>query len=77
MAQKPIASHSTPKRLWTDPEVTEYGRLAKGTLAQWRYLGRFTNELPYRKVGRSIRYQEDDVLAFFESCKVGVLKNDL
>ena len=38
-----------------------------GTLAQWRYLGRFTDELPWIKIGRNVRYRESDVLAFISN----------
>ncbi|AHN73052.1 hypothetical protein DA70_00215 [Pandoraea pnomenusa] len=45
--------------------------LSPKTPAQWRHLGKFTNELPYYKFGRSVRYRREDVDAFIEKMRVG------
>ena len=39
--------------------------------AQWRHLGKFTDELPFYKFGRCVRYRSDDVEAFIEKMRVG------
>lgn len=41
------------------------------TPAQWRHLGKFTEELPYHKFGRSVRYRREDVEAFIAKARVG------
>ncbi|MCI3206353.1 DNA-binding protein [Pandoraea capi] len=45
--------------------------LSPKTPAQWRYLGKFTDELPYYKFGRSVRYRREDVDAFIAKMRVG------
>ncbi|VVE56151.1 helix-turn-helix domain-containing protein [Pandoraea anhela] len=45
--------------------------LSPKTPAQWRYLGKFSEELPYYKFGRSVRYRREDVDAFIEKMRVG------
>lgn len=37
----------------------------EGTLSVWRSTGRYN--LPYIKIGRKVRYREEDVLDFIES----------
>jgi hypothetical protein len=44
--------------------------------AQWRYLGKFKLELPYYKIGRTVRYRRGDVASFVQHCKVGVNLTD-
>ena len=41
------------------------------TLAQWRYLRKFTETLPHYKVGRRVLYRRVDLAAFLETCRVG------
>lgn len=41
------------------------------TPAQWRHLGKFTDELPFYKFGRCVRYRREDVDAFIEKSRVG------
>ncbi|AJY65911.1 helix-turn-helix domain-containing protein [Burkholderia glumae] len=41
------------------------------TPAQWRHLGKFTEELPFYKFGRCVRYRREDVEAFIEKSRVG------
>lgn len=44
------------------------------TPAQWRHLGKFTDELPFYKFGRCVRYRREDVDAFIEKMRVGGVK---
>lgn len=41
------------------------------TLAQWRYLRKFADSLPYYKIGRKVLYRRRDLFAFLASCRVG------
>jgi excisionase family DNA binding protein len=49
-------------KLLTTQQAAELLTVSAHTLAVWRCVQRY--ELPYIKVGRSIRYREEDVLAF-------------
>lgn len=51
----------------TETEVSELTGFALSTLRNDRFHRR---KLPYIKVGKSVRYDRDDVIAFMESCKV-------
>ena len=44
------------------------------TLAQWRYLRKFTDRLPHYKVGRKVFYRRSDLIAFLNTCRVGGLQ---
>jgi hypothetical protein len=41
------------------------------TPAQWRFTGKFSQELPFYKFGRCVRYARKDVDAFIEKMRVG------
>jgi excisionase family DNA binding protein len=56
-----------PKLLTTD-EAAEFLGVSAGTLAVWRCLARY--RLPFVKIGRSVRYDETDLVAWMESRKV-------
>jgi excisionase family DNA binding protein len=56
-----------PKLLTTD-EAAEFLGVSAGTLAVWRCLARY--RLPFVKIGRNVRYDENDLLAWMESRKV-------
>lgn len=45
--------------------------ISEKTPAQWRHLGKFTDELPFYKFGRCVRYRREDVDAFIEKSRVG------
>ena len=51
-------------------EAAEILGLSVDTLNLWRCQGRYAAELPYLKVGRFIKYDEQDVLRFLQSCRV-------
>ena len=59
---------SVRPRLLTTEEAAEYLGCSPGTLAVWRCLARYP--LPYVKIGRRVRYDEADLLAWMESRKV-------
>ena len=48
-------------------EVAEILGVKPQTLEVWRHTKRYA--LPYRKIGRMVRYKEEDVLAFIEAQK--------
>jgi DNA-binding transcriptional MerR regulator len=52
----------TIDRLWTPKEVSEYLRVPKATLYQWRYLGIGPKA---GRVGRHLRYDPKDVITWF------------
>jgi len=54
-------------RYLTEKEVAEMTGLSLSTLRNSRFQGR---GLPYIKIGRSVRYSLDDVVAYMESRKV-------
>lgn len=67
MSLKIMPPPAAPPRLIDSVLVSKLLDMDAGTLAQWRYLGRFTDELPWIKIGRNVRYRESDVLAFISN----------
>lgn len=55
------------EQLLSPQEVSEITGLSPGTLALWRSTGRV--DLPYCKLGRSVRYRRDDLEAFLENSR--------
>lgn len=53
-----------PKLLTTD-EAAKFLQVSAGTLAVWRCVARY--RLPFVKIGRNIRYKENDLVAWIES----------
>jgi predicted DNA-binding transcriptional regulator AlpA len=51
-------------RLWTAEETAAYLQVPKATLYQWRYLGIGPKA---GRVGRHLRYDPEDVKAWFRS----------
>lgn len=51
----------------TEKQVSEMTGLALPTLRNDRFLGR---RLPYIKIGKAVRYNEADVIAFMEAHKI-------
>lgn len=45
--------------------------ISEKTPAQWRFTGKFTEELPFYKFGRCVRYRREDVEAFIEKSRIG------
>ena len=64
--------HTLPRRqllqLLTPEAAAEFLGMSVGTLAVWRCTKRY--DLAYIKVGRTVKYNMDDLLAFLESRKV-------
>lgn len=54
-----------------DRELSARLGLSPKTPAQWRHLGKFTEELPFYKFGRCVRYRREDVEAFIEKSRIG------
>lgn len=54
--------------LLTDQEVAERLKVHVQTLRNWRFTGK--GGLPYIKVGRSIRYLDEDVDSFIASRRI-------
>ena len=61
-------SISTNRKYLNDREVEELTGIARSTLAKARCLG--TLNLPFLRIGRSIRYSAQDVINFMNSHKV-------
>ena len=59
------------QEFWDDRELSARLGLSPKTPAQWRHLGKFTEELPFYKFGRCVRYRREDVEAFIEKNRVG------
>jgi hypothetical protein len=53
-------------------EAADFLGLAKQTLANWRSAGPppHTPPLPFVKVGRAVKYDQADLLAFVEAARV-------
>jgi excisionase family DNA binding protein len=64
----PISNPLNPTDLLTEAEAAEFLGLEPKTLAIWRSTKRYP--LPYIKVGRLVRYQRSDLLAFLESRRI-------
>jgi len=62
-AQHPTAA--LLDRLMSPKEVATWLEVEVGTLATWRWHGRYT--LPYIKIGRLIRYRRSDVEGFLNA----------
>jgi predicted DNA-binding transcriptional regulator AlpA len=57
------------KQYITEEKVSDITGIALSTLRNDRL---YKRKIPYIKVGRSVRYDNDDVIAFMESCKIKV-----
>lgn len=59
--------HLLPEPLWTDKEFAAVAKISPSTPAQWRYTGKFKEELPFIKIGRSVRIDPDVARAFLKN----------
>ena len=57
------------KQYITEEKVSDITGIALSTLRNDRL---YKRKIPYIKVGRSVRYDHDDVIKFMESCKIRV-----
>jgi excisionase family DNA binding protein len=55
------------KQYLTEEKVSDITGIALSTLRNDRL---YKRKIPYIKVGRSVRYDKDDVIKFMESCKI-------
>lgn len=55
--------------LFSDDQAADYLSVKKHTLAVWRTTGRYN--LPFVKIGRSVRYRKSDLDAFVDRRTVG------
>lgn len=63
--KSPIDLASLPRtHLLNDSETASALGLSAATLSVWRCVGRY--DLPYRKIGRNVRYSVGDILDFLE-----------
>lgn len=65
--ERTSAPEREPPRYLTEKEVAAMTGLSLSNLRNSRFLGR---GLPYVKIGRSVRYNLDDVIEYMESRKV-------
>ena len=64
------ASAATPKAiLISRPQAAEYLGIRAQTLAVWATTGRYN--LPFVRIGRSVRYKKSDLDAFIAARTVG------
>ncbi|HDR9021297.1 TPA: helix-turn-helix domain-containing protein [Burkholderia vietnamiensis] len=54
-----------------DRALAELLNISEKTPAQWRFTGKFSEDLPFYKFGRCVRYRREDVEAFIEKSRVG------
>lgn len=67
MAQTPNAASPNPNVLWTEMVTAQYLGVSVEFLQQDRHTKR---RIPFIKIGRSVRYDPADVLAYKERSKV-------
>ena len=67
MTQKSTEGLVVPGKLWSDADLTALLKIHPRTPAQWRYLGKFKKELPYIKIGKTVRYTDEVVAKFLQS----------
>lgn len=63
--------HTTTPKMLTEQDVMNMTGLARGTLAYWRHAG--TGPRSY-KLGRRVRYDEADVLAWIAESKAATAR---
>jgi excisionase family DNA binding protein len=59
---------SVKPRLLTTEQAAEFLGVSAGTLVIWRFHARY--RLPFVKIGRNVRYDENDLREWLESRKV-------
>jgi len=61
-------SGKKPRKLYETPQAADVIGVSPATLTTWRCTKRVS--VPYIKLGGKVLYDETDLLAFLESCKV-------
>jgi len=56
-------------KLLTPEDVSELTGIPETTLAQWRYR---KQGMPYLRIGRLVRYDHADVIAYLQRCRIAV-----
>lgn len=57
------------EKLLNPCEVSELTGIPTATLAQWRYR---KQGMPYLRIGRLVRYDQADVIAWLQRCRIEV-----
>ena len=69
-----VAMGATRPKFMTEKEAANYLSVKPQTLCAWRCTRRYN--LRFVKVGRLVRYREEDLEAFLESRTVGAVQED-
>lgn len=54
-----------------DRALADLLNISEKTPAQWRFTGKFSEDLPFYKFGRCVRYRREDVEAFIAKMRIG------
>ncbi len=65
--ERKIDPKDQPKGTWKEEPAAAYLGMKVSTLRQWRFLSRGPR---YLKIGRSVRYRQEDLDAFLEKSAV-------
>ena len=63
-----LSTEQDPLLSGDEIEKQTQGALKNRTLTYWRCVRRYTSELPYIKVGRSVYYRQSTIESFLEEC---------
>lgn len=72
MALKVKETPGIPGKLWSDAEFAGLMKTHPRTPAQWRYLGKYKDELPYIKIGKMVRYTDEVIAKFIANHMRGI-----
>ena len=67
-----LKGYTSDDRLLREKEVAEFLKVSPHTLAVWRMKvtrGLPAPDLPFRKIGRSVRYRLGDLRAYIAACQ--------
>ncbi|MEE1617323.1 helix-turn-helix transcriptional regulator [Brachybacterium sp. J153] len=67
-------THTTAPAMLTEQDVVNMTGLARGTLAYWRHAGQGPRSY---KLGRRVRYDESDVLAWIQQQKAATSRGGI
>jgi len=66
LTSEDIRREATANQLYTTKEAAQFLRVNVQTLANWR-AGQGTVDIPFIKIGKSVRYRHRDLVQFIES----------